>query len=666
MIQAGITDPNQQAAAIIDMLVTGDPNALLSDLNINQTGVVTQAAVIASPPPPVPALGVSAAATHVVETAGGTTTVTFTAYLTSAAGTDTVIDWAVSAPDGTYLGASAFGGTLPSGHVVVLAGQTTANFTVTLPTAVLGAQPFSNLQVAISSTNGDPVFGPNAQTEIDNYTPVAGNQAIPQLSLLSGAGTLAGSNGHYTLDLGTLVKGEQALQARFQIANEALAPSDFLTGIITDTTSAGFTVYGAQAITPLSAGTNDQGLVIQTNSGTVGVQTETIVFAPVDENVTGYSTILPSVTVTVTETVVAAAVGTLATTGPINLGTFYQGAVASTALQIGNGAAAGSAELDVSTSASGSATGAGTISGLAAGGTSDNAIFVGIDTSTPGCKTGTVTVNYASDAGGGNTAADGSSQIQVTGTVYGPATAFLSAQPIYVHLGDHGGTATTTITVSNTAPAGGFAETLDAEVVGFGPYVTAASGSAVVAAGNTNSSALTASLSTGTLGTYSGFVGVALQSDGTGIDGHGTTTIGTVDVPVTINVDQYAVAAFEEISGDGTLTPTGVASHYMLNLGTVAQFATPLGANLGVLNDVLGAADLLAGSFSISGAPQFVNTGFTPFGSGEAPGLAAQQVDSAPVVVLSTGTVGTFTETVTLTPTATMRATTRGCWRRRS
>ena len=646
VIQAGITDPNQQQAAIVDLLVTGDPTALLNDLNINQTGVVTQAAVINTPPPPVPALGVSAAAANVTETAGGPTTVTYTAYLTSATGTDTVIDWAVTAPDATFLGAAAFGGTLPSGFVVIHAGQTSANFTVTLPDGVLGDQPSGNLQVTIGSTNGDPVFGRTAQTEVDNYQPVAGNPAIPQLTLLSGAGTFSGSNGVYTLDLGTLVAGQGSLQDRFNFSNVALAPSDLLAGTISDS-GTGFTVYGDQPLTPLSAGASYQGLVLQTNSSQPGVQTETIVIHPVDQNVTGYSAILPSQTITVTETVIAAAAGLLNTAGPIDLGTFYQGDVASTALGISNAASAGSAGLDVSSYvSSGQATAAGSIADLAAGATSDSALYAGIDTSSPGVKTGYVTLNYVSDAGNGNTAAEGSATVEVTGTVYGPAVASLAAVPIYVHQGDGAGSATETITVSNTAPTNGYAENLDASIVNFGTYVTAASGSTVVAPGQSDYTALTASFSTANLGTYAGLVTVQLTSDGSGIDTHGTTNLGLAYVQASISVDQHAVAAIEELSGNGTLTPTGVASHYVLNLGAVAQYATPLGADLGVYNDVLGTSDLLAGQFSVSGASQFLNAGFGPF-----QGLAAQQVDGAPIVVLSTGTVGVFTETVTLTPT---------------
>ena len=44
-------------------------------------------------------------------------------------------------PSAGYLGASAFGGTLPSGSVTIAAGQTTAQFTIDVPQGALGATP---------------------------------------------------------------------------------------------------------------------------------------------------------------------------------------------------------------------------------------------------------------------------------------------------------------------------------------------------------------------------------------------------------------------------------------------------------------------------------------------------------------------------------------------
>ncbi len=425
--QAGITDPNQQAAAVLDLLVTGNPNALLDDVDVGQNGEITTAAEISVPPPPVPALGVSAVATNVVENAGGTTNVTFNAYLTNASGTDTVIDWAVTSPNATYLTPAALGSNPTSGFVTIPAGQTTGEFTVTLPTGVLGTDPSANLQVSISSTNGDPVFGQTAQTEIDNYQPVAGNPAIPQLTLASGAGTFSGSDGDYTLNLGTLVAGEAAPQSRFQIANDALAPSDFLEGSISASGS-NFDVFGATQLSPLAAGTSYQGLVTEANTSQTGPQSETIVYTPVDENITGYSSIMPAQTVTVTDTVLSDAVGDLLTGGPLNLGTFYQGA----------NSADPAGHRERGSQRSGQPGCHCVLLGpgdrhrrdpLSFGATDsdDSTIQAGINTSSPGVKTGDVTLDYASDAGNGNVAGAGTQTIEVVGTVYGPAVASVAA-----------------------------------------------------------------------------------------------------------------------------------------------------------------------------------------------------------------------------------------------
>jgi hypothetical protein len=346
------------------------------------------------------------------------------------------------------------------------------------------------------------------------------------------------------------------------------------------------------------------------------------------------------------------AIGDLETVGPINLGTFYQGDVASTALSIMNAATAGSAGLDVTATASGEVTATGSITALAPGATDSSDINAAIDTSSPGVQTGYVTLTYASDDGQGNIVNAGSAEIEVIGTVYGPAEASLSAATIYVHQGAGGGLAVVPITISNTALSNGYAENLDAQLFAFGPYVTGASGSVVdLKPGQSNDTRISATLSDANIGSYSGVVGIHLQSDGTGIDNHGTTSLGDLFVQATVNVDQYAVAAVEEISGDGTVTPTGVASDYVLALGTVALNGTPLSANIGVLNDVVGTADLLGGSFAISGDAAFDNAGFGAFGIGTTTaGLAAQQVDSAPIIELTTGTPGAFSETITFNP----------------
>ena len=259
-----------------------------------------------------------------------------------------------------------------------------------------------------------------------------------------------------------------------------------------------------------AAGTSYQGLVTEANTSQTGAQSETIVLNPVDENITGYSSIQASQTVTITDTVLADAVGDLLTSGPINLGTFYEGQPAQIGLDIENAAGAGAAALDVTASSSGQATATGEITQLGAGDTDGSSIQAGIDTSSPGIKTGYVTLDYASDAGGGNTAGAGSQQIEVIGTVYGPATASLSAPIVYVHKGDDGGSVTVPIIISNTGTNNGFTESLNAQIISFGTYVTAASGSFTdLAPGMSNDTSLAATLSDANYGTYAGEVAVA-------------------------------------------------------------------------------------------------------------------------------------------------------------
>ena len=321
-----------------------------------------------------------------------------------------------------------------------------------------------------------------------------------------------------------------------------------------------FTVYGAQQIAPLTSQSAYQGLVTEATASQTGPQTETIVYTPVDENITGYSSIMPSQTVTITDTVLPDAVGELLTGGPLNLGTFYEGANSQVPLDIENAAAAGAAALDVTASSSGGATVTGEIDQLGATDSDQSSIQAGIDTSSPGVKTGYVTLNYTSDAGDGNTVGSGSATIEVIGTVYGPAVASLSAPIVYVHRGDDGGSVTVPITISNIGvvttlhrkpqrPDGQFWH-LCHRGIRFGHRSCARH--------EQFDTSLAATLSDASYGTYAGEVEVELQSDGTGIDSHGTTSLGMAYVQAAIDVDQYAVAAMEEVSGNGTMVPTGV------------------------------------------------------------------------------------------------------------
>ena len=217
-IQAGITDPQLQQAAALDLIVTGDPSIVSAGQNVTQQAVTTTAAGVGGGTV-TPALGVSSNNAALVEPGTGNLSVGFTVYLTTAETQATTINYAVSAPDASYLGLSAFGGTLPSGSVTIAAGQTSAQFSISVPADVLGTLPDGNLQVTITPTGGETVFAPSAQTSIVNGTVEAGTSAVPEFALLSGDGTLTHTGNAYTLSLGTLTLGESVQNLALAIEN---------------------------------------------------------------------------------------------------------------------------------------------------------------------------------------------------------------------------------------------------------------------------------------------------------------------------------------------------------------------------------------------------------------------------------------------------------------
>jgi large repetitive protein len=134
---------------------------------------------------------------------------------------------------------------------------------------------------------------------------------------------------------------------------------------------------------------------------------------------------------------------------------------------------------------------------------------------------------------------------------------------------------------------------------------------------------------------------VDYQSDGTGIDGSPPAAAGEQVVGVDATVDNYAQAAFAELSGPGTLTHTGAA--YTLNLGHILQGSAPVTAGLAVSNVASGPADLLSGTFQTSGSSAFSADGFGVF-----IGLSAGNTEDVATVTLNTANAGVFSYTVTL------------------
>jgi T5SS/PEP-CTERM-associated repeat protein len=231
-----------------------------------------------------------------------------------------------------------------------------------------------------------------------------------------------------------------------------------------------------------------------------------------------------------------------------------------------------------------------------------------------------------------------SAPLTLTAKVYAAAIAQLSSSSVnfgVVHVGD---TISVTDTITN-AVNGALTDVLTGHVgTVTGSFSASGTLGAGLAAGA--SKTLSLALNTGTAGVFSGSAALVFASHDTDL-----TDAAVTAGPITLSgtVDNYATATIEDLAGGGSFTQNG--SLFSLNLGAVAQGSSVKVAGLGVLNAAAGLADLLSGSFAVGGSG-FINNGLTAF-----TGLAAGQADILPTISLTTGTLGVFTETITLVAT---------------
>lgn len=409
-------------------------------------------------------------------------------------------------------------------------------------------------------------------------------------------------------------------------------------------------------ISLLAAGsTNNTSIIVGINTATAGDKTGNVVLAPVSDG-TGTSGLgntalsTPAATVAVSGAVYNYAAATLNSPQSLSFGNYHvNDTVTQQAVSITNSAPTGSysEKLDVSVggTSGGAVTNGGGISLLAAGSTNASAITVGIDTTSAGDKSGTVTLATTSDgtatSGLGNTA--GASQVlNVSGGAYNYAVATVNnTQPIafgIVHIGDS--VASQELSISNTADAGAYSEALNVSVGAMGAGLLTNNGSiSQLAAGDTNSSAITIGIDTSTVGDRSGSVTLSTASDGTGTSGLGVSDLGPQDVQVTGQVNNYAKAGLNKTAGDGTFTSSG--TNYTLDFGDVLPATGLLGATLQVQNIAEILADILTGQFSIiSGNGLFGLSGFDQL----IDGLDAGDTSSDLIVSANPTSVGLLTE----------------------
>lgn len=252
----------------------------------------------------------------------------------------------------------------------------------------------------------------------------------------------------------------------------------------------------------------------------------------------------------------------------------------------------------------GNAQGAGSIANLAAGGTSNGAITVGLaSTAIAGLSNGTVTLALASTGAGTTGAADlplAGQVITVNGKIYTPAVAQLNTTMIdfgVVRVGD--AVAGRSVSVTNAAAVTALNDTLAATMGAVsGPFNGAGSLSGLEA-GTSGSGTLAVGLDTAAAGVFNGAATVDFVSQNPDM---ADLALGGQQVMLLAQVNNLADALFVQQAGGGSLSRNG--SEFTLDLGTL-MVGDSFAAVLGLRNDAAGPADDLSGSFDLSAADDF-------------------------------------------------------------
>jgi hypothetical protein len=365
-----------------------------------------------------------------------------------------------------------------------------------------------------------------------------------------------------------------------------------------------------------------------------------------------------------------AAVGSTTPAPTVTVANQHVGGAKLASLTVANTATAGAFSEDLN-ARFGSNTGAASnngasINGLLAGANNSSAMKVGVDTTSAGAKTGTVTLNYETAGavagvsnGLGVAAANAPQVLNVSGNVY------RLAQPNTidsVNFGNvlFGSTQTRTLTVRNLAATDGFSEALNAAFGSIGGVNAAsfsgAGGITGLLAGSSDSTSMVVTLNTGSTGTKTANVQILLKSNGDAIgNGLGLTDLGTQVInldgvisgtvgnlataglsPTTVNfgkfregtvtskTQQLTVSNLTTGPGEGLNASFGAASGGASNNGgTITSLATAASNNTAMSATLNGLAT--AGAKSGTQTVNFVSDG--SFNGGVTTPLPAQDVN---------------------------------------
>ena len=285
----------------------------------------------------------------------------------------------------------------------------------------------------------------------------------------------------------------------------------------------------------------------------------------------------------------------------------------------------------------------GSIGNLAAGATDASTLKATLNTALAGVFAGPLSVSFTSTGEGTTGAADvavGSAPVGLSGKVYTPALAQVAAAVDFgiVHKGES--VSTRNVTVANIAEVSALNDVLRGSFGGAsGPF--AASGNlAGVAAGAADGTSFSVALNTASAGIFTGSATATLASHN---DDMADLPLGTRNVALTAQVNNFANTALVKTAGEGALNRSGRT--YTLNLGSILEDSGIHSVALGVLNDVLGPADLLDGNFDLGLGDEFQLAGFNPFFGLQAGGLQDGLIASLDTDLM---TVGTYVDRIVL------------------
>ncbi len=517
---------------------------------------------------------------------------------------------------------------------IALGGSTAINYSYAPTTAgALSGQTFNVV------TNFDNVTGKTVAVTGTAYNLAAGSATPTPVTIANQR--IGGTNSQALTVSNTAASGSytEVLNASF--------------GTNTDSaTNNGGTITGGLGSGIAGGASNSSAMSVGVNTSNAGLQTGKVTLNYVS-NGTGTSdlgnTSVGSQTIDVSGNVYQKAAGLAQS--PAQVANQRIGGNNTTALTVSNNTTFGTGyveDLNASVGGTLGATASGSLSKIIAGRNNlqsgIGSILAGVDTTSAGAKTGTVTLNYETAgtvngfSNGLGTLGVGSQDVTVTGNVYQVAQATL---PTTVDLGKfHVGTGFPTtlsqaITIGNTLVASGFQEGLNVTANGTSGQATVSGGPITNLAAGSTSNALSLGLSGLTAGVNGGTATLALATNGSGTSGLGVLSQGNANVNVT--------GTGYNLASSNVIAPIKIVAHTGDGGGSVSQTLSITNVSLGNNTYQEGLNSSFGGFIAGSG-----NT-ITPTLTGSIFNLAAGATDNSSMkVAINTLTAGLFNGIVTV------------------